>query len=286
MREHLEQRAAELVAARVPFVQATVVRAQHPTSAHAGDEALVLEDGRLEGFVGGVCAESSVVVHGLRALEMGQPLLLRVLAGAGETIVEEGAVTVSNPCLSGGALEIFLDPRTPPPRVVVIGDTPIAHALRTLGEPLGFAIELTTDGESLPDGTDMALVVASHGRDEEAALEAALHAGVPYVGLVASRARGAAVLATLDVTDELRKQVSTPAGLDIGARTAPEIALSILAEIIAVRATERPTPEVTASAVDPVCGMTVPVVPSTLSLEHEGRTVHFCSEHCRDAFAG
>jgi xanthine dehydrogenase accessory factor len=195
-------------------------------------------------------------------------------------------VTVSNPCLSGGALEIFLDPRTPPPRVVVIGDTPIAHALRTLGEPLGFAIELTTDGESLPDGTDMALVVASHGRDEEAALEAALHAGVPYVGLVASRARGAAVLATLDVTDELRKQVSTPAGLDIGARTAPEIALSILAEIIAVRATERPTPEVTASAVDPVCGMTVPVVPSTLSLEHEGRTVHFCSEHCRDAFAG
>jgi xanthine dehydrogenase accessory factor len=294
--DDVASRAAALAADRVPFVRATVVRAQHPTSAHAGDAALVLPDGRIEGFVGGECAEGSVRAHGLRVLAEGAPLLLRILPGAESESREEGAVTVANPCHSGGALEIFLEPQSPPPRVVVVGDTPIARALRALGGSLGFDVAVTADGGiSAPRQDDAALVVASHGRGEVPALEAALHAGVPYVALVASHRRGPAVLAALDVPDHLRSRVVTPAGLDIGARTAPEVALSILAQLIATRATPRPEPAhapdqepappaPSAVAVDPVCGMTVAAVPASLHVEHEGRTVYFCGGHCRDAF--
>ncbi len=134
---------------------------------------------------------------------------------------------VHNPCLSGGTLELFLEAFEPPPLVLVVGDAPIARALRDLGAQLGYDLR-PFDGPVPPDAA--AVVVASHGRGEEPALSAALDAGVPYVGLVASPRRGAAVVAALDVAEDLKARIHTPAGLDIGARTAPEVALSILAE--------------------------------------------------------
>jgi xanthine dehydrogenase accessory factor len=279
--------AAELARSRVPFVQATVVRAQRPTSAHAGDTALVRADGVIDGFVGGTCAEASVREYGLRVLSAGEPLLLRIVPDttcAGPD--EDGAVTVANPCLSGGSVEIFLEPRVPAPRVLVAGDSPIAAALAELGGPLGFAVTVVPAADADPRPDDAALVVASHGRGEEPALEAALRLGVPYIGLIASRKRGAAVLTALDVTEEQRARVHTPAGLDIGARTAPEIALSVLAELVQERrAGQQPHPVAEPeNAVDPVCGMTVAAVPSSLHAEHEGRTVWFCGEGCRRAF--
>jgi xanthine dehydrogenase accessory factor len=218
---------------RRPFVNAVVVRAQRPSSVKAGDRAIVLADGTIDGFVGGACAEESVRLHALRVLETGEPLVLRIVPGDGEAPAEEGAITVSNPCLSGGALEIFLEPQLPAPRMAVVGDTPVARALASLAKRLGY--------EMHPDA-DAAVVVASHGHGEEEALARALEAGVPYVGLVASRRRGAAVLESLDEHD--RERVHTPAGLDIGARTPDEIALSILAEIVALRRTAAlpPTP--------------------------------------------
>src|SRR5436190_5898060 len=224
------RRADELTAARKPFVTAIVVRAQRPSSVTAGDSAVIHPDGTIEGFVGGACAESSVRLHALRVLETGEPLVLRIVPGDEGGPVEEGAVTVQNPCLSGGALEIFLEPRLPAPRVCVVGDTPVAQALVSLGERLGYEVGI----EQLDD--DVALVVASHGRDEEDSLERALRSGVPYVGLVASRRRGPAVLEELRARGTVEAagiaKIRTPAGLDLGARTPEEIALSILAEIV------------------------------------------------------
>jgi xanthine dehydrogenase accessory factor len=133
-----------------------------------------------------------------------------------------------------------------------------------------------------------ALVVASHGRGEEPVLAAALRLGVPYVGLIASRRRGAAVLASLDLPEELTARVHTPAGLDIGARTAAEIALSVLAEIVAERRARagadpvRPAAPVT--AVDPVCGMTVAAVDASPHADVDGVRTWFCGEGCRRAF--
>ena len=233
--EQMSRRLAALEAERVPFVHATVVRAGRPASVRAGAAALVLGDGTIEGFVGGHCAEPSVRLHALHALETGEALLLRIEPGDGEGAAIDGAVTVHNPCISGGALEIFLEPHVPAARVLVVGDTPIAHALAELGRGLGYDVQLHADGSIEPSSDDAALVVASHGRHEPDALAAALDAGVSYVGLVASRTRGQAVVAELEVSDDDRARVRTPAGLDIGARTPPEIALSILAEIVASR---------------------------------------------------
>jgi xanthine dehydrogenase accessory factor len=263
----LAELARRLQDERRAFVTATVVRVQHPTSASLGDVGIVLADGTVEGFVGGVCAESSVRLHGLRALETGEPLLLRLVPDTGDDEpVVDGAVTAHNPCLSGGALEIFLDPSLPPPRVVIVGDAPVAQALHELAphvglEPMGAVGP--ADARVEVSGEDLALVVASHGRDEEPALAAALTEGVPYVGLVASDRRGAAVRAALDVPEDLRARLRTPAGVAIGARTAPEIALAILAEIVQERRSGTPR------------GTPVPVVPITVPAAGHG-----CGDCC------
>jgi xanthine dehydrogenase accessory factor len=255
----LAERARRLQDERQAFVTATVVRVQHPTSASPGDVALVTVDGTVEGFVGGVCAEESVRLHALRAMETGEPLLLRILPEAGEDEpVIDSAVTAHNPCLSGGALEIFLDPCLPAPRVVVVGDAPVAQALRGLAPGVGLEAVTPEDGVVAISGEDLAVVVASHGRDEEPALQAALVEGVPYVGLVASERRGESVRASLDVPDALRARLHTPAGLDIGARTAPEIALAILADIVRERRSGAPR------------GTPVPAVPAQVRAEPQG----------------
>jgi xanthine dehydrogenase accessory factor len=275
----LTRRAQELAERGVPFATATVVRVERPTSAKPGDTALVLEDGTIEGFVGGDCAEQSVREYALRAIEGGETILLRVVPFGGEE--ERGVVTVQNPCLSGGMIEVFVEPVVPAPRVLVEGDLPISHALVRLGGELGLDM-VGGDFEVRPG--DFGLIAAGHGRDELPALKAALDAELRYVGLVASRRRGQGVLGELrsdGVPAGQIDRIDTPAGLDIGARTPEEIALSILAKIVAVRR----APKAVTTAVDPVCGMTVTVVPGTPSLVHEGETLYFCREGCKDAFA-
>lgn len=302
-----------------PFAAATVVRAESPTSVKAGDSAIVRPDGTIEGFVGGTCAEASVRLYSLRAMESGEPLLLRILPGGAEGQPEtaEGAVTVKNPCLSGGALEIFLEPHLPPAALRVVGVAPIADALADLARRLGYAVESGPAEEAEPSPDDAAVVVASHGHDEERVLTAALRSGVPYVALVASEVRGQAVRESLDLSEEDRARLHTPAGLEIGAETPEEIALAILAEIVTLRPSggpravakpsvvgtaaseqDRPAEKVPAepsaapapvvistdTAVDPVCGMEVAASEASIHLERGGELYYFCSEGCRDTF--
>ena len=293
----MSRRAEELAAEGTRFVTATVVRAQRPTSVQAGNVALVLGDGRIEGFVGGVCTEHSIRAYSIQAMETGEAILLRILPFAEEAGAApadftdaDGSVTVQNPCLSGGAVEVFLEPVLPAPRLLVCGDTPIAEAVRRLGGELGYAV---ADGDRLdPRPDDLGLVVAAHGRDELRTLRRGLESGVPYVGLVASPRRGTGVVAELradGVADELLARIDVPTGLDIGARTPPEVALSILARIVAVRheagrAAAAPAPAAAATpqlAVDPVCGMTVAAVEGTPSVTRGGETVYFCCEGCK-----
>jgi xanthine dehydrogenase accessory factor len=282
-------RALELTERRVPFVHARVVRAQPPASAHPGDEAIVYDDGTIDGFVGGMCAESSVRTAALGALHGGGPLLLRVLPEDDAAFPEtQGARVVVNPCLSGGALEIFLEPVLPPPLIEVTGHTPVAEAFVTLAGVLGYAT-----ARSLPDGPPAeqtaAVIVAGQGRGDAAALRAALDARVPHIALVASRRRSAALFGELGLDDAERARIHSPAGLDIKARTAPEIALSILAEVVeAVRTAPGPLPPVAGrpvEVVDPVCGMTVAVGPDTPRLTTADGEFWFCGPGCRDRMA-
>ncbi len=301
-RSEVEERVARLRHERVPFVHATVVLAERPTSAKPGAQAVVFADGTIEGFVGGTCAESTVRAQSLALLDSGETLLLRITAAAGEEEPHEDRLTVHNPCLSGGSLEIFLEPVVPAPLLVVHGDSPIARALLELGECVGYAASAwlsPAEGDTVALPPDTAAVVcASHGRDEEPLLTAALRTGVGYVGLVASRKRGDAVVASLDVDDVARGRIHTPAGLDIGARTPQEVALSILAEMVSERRRTSGRPleephgspqEVAAApsgtALDPVCGMTVATVETSLHLDHEGVRHWFCGSGCLRAFA-
>ena len=287
MTSELPARVQELVAGRRPFVRATVVRAQVPASAHPGDAAIVLADGTMEGFIGGQCAEGSVRTAALSTLRDGESLLLRVLPESERGFPESpGARVVVNPCLSGGALEIFLEPIMPPPLVGVLGETPIADAVVAMAAVLGWSTTRSVPVAGAEGVT--ALVVATHGRDELAAVRAALDAGVGHVAVVASRRRGAALLAELTLTAAEQARVHTPAGLDIGARTAPEVAVSILAEIIAAvrtRSTPAPAGVVPQEFLDPVCGMTVTVVAGTPQLVVDGESVWFCGTGCRDRHA-
>jgi xanthine dehydrogenase accessory factor len=296
----MSRRAEELAAAGAPFVEATVVRAQRPTSVQAGNVALVLADGTIEGFVGGVCTEHSVRAYSLEAMRSGEAVLLRILPfsddeqPSGDVRDADGAVTVQNPCLSGGAIEVFLEPVLPAPRLLVAGDTPVAAALLELGAAIGLRTARVARDEIEPRAGDLALVVAAHGRDELHTLRQGLEAGVAYVGLVASRKRGDGVLAELrgdGVSEEHVARIDVPAGMDIGARRPQEIALSILASVVGVRnglreAAPAPPPadapaDAPALAVDPICGMTVAAVSGTPSLEHAGATIYFCCEGCR-----
>lgn len=297
----LARRAEELTAQGAAFATATVVRAQRPTSARAGNVALVLSDGSIDGFVGGICAEHSVRLYALKAMKTGEPLLIRILPTAGDApegeqeIKEDGAVTVQNTCLSGGAIEVFVEPVLPAPRVHIVGSTPIAAALERSGPELGLDIVAAYDTPpDIQDG-DLGLIVAAHGKGELDALRRALEAGVPYVGLVASPKRGAALIEELredGVTDELLERLECPAGLAIDARTPPEVALSILARVIQTRRGGgwEPALKIPAAlepaefAVDPICGMTVPALDSTPHVVHEGETVYFCCEGCLAKF--
>jgi xanthine dehydrogenase accessory factor len=309
MGTELLARADRLRTQRTPFVLATVVRAERPTSAKAGDRAIVMSDGTIEGFVGGVCAESTVRVEGLRLLGQagtGESTLLRITPTDDDTIstaqeVPEGLVVVGNPCLSGGTLDIFLEAVLPAALMHVFGDAPIARALVTVAQAAGYAVTASDDPATPIAPDTAAVVVASHGRDEETVLAAALRAGVAYVGLVASPRRGAVVVSEVDAAEELRARVHTPAGLNIGARTPLEIAVSVLAEVIAsttgdvAPATARPprqllpmlapAADAAPTAVDPICGMTVAAVPASLHTEYGGRTWYFCAPGCQRAFA-
>jgi xanthine dehydrogenase accessory factor len=291
-------RADRLRAERTPFVLATVVRTERPTSAKPGDRAIVLADGAMEGFVGGVCAESTVRVEGLRLLETGETILLRIMPTDDEQESrppsdEPGVVVVANPCLSGGTLDIFLEAVLPATIMHVYGDAPIARAMARVAQAAGYEVSTSVDPhEPIPDEAT-AVVVASHGRYEEHVIDAALAAGVPYVALVASPRRGGTVLADLTTPESGRAALKTPAGLDIGARTPMDVAVSILAELVSVRSRATPTrgPALplltteTVTAIDPVCHMTVAAIPASLQLEWNGTVWYFCGPGCKQAFA-
>jgi xanthine dehydrogenase accessory factor len=286
MRADLTRAATALRAARTPFVVATVVRIERPASAHAGDTAIVHPDGRIEGFVGGACATSTVRMQALRSLETEQPLLLRIQPDGDLAPAQPGIATATNTCMSGGALEIFLEPQMPAPLVRVLGDSPVAESLRQLAPPLGF--EVATGGE--PDATDDAVVIASLGHSDEQAVEQALASGARYVALVASRRRGQAVVEALrasGVCETRLARLRTPAGLDIGARTHAEIALSILAQLVQERSLAEPShapanaPE---GLVDLVCGMVEPPGAGWQRIAVEGGEGAFCCDGCRRRF--
>jgi xanthine dehydrogenase accessory factor len=281
-----------------PYALATVVRVDPPVSSRVGDKAVVSADGRLDGWVGGACAEPIVVREALAALAEGRPRLVRItpaeLAAADRPAAEPGVVEAVSTCPSGGGLEVFVEPVGTAPRLLVCGRTPVARTLARLAEAVGYDVSGVDDADldglrAGAAGPGDAVVVASMGHYDEEALAAALRTRAGYVGMVGSRRRAATVLEALrrrGVPDAELRRVASPAGLDLGPSTQPEIAVAILAELIRERHRRAAAPAAPAveQASDPVCGMQVAVTGASLGADHDGRTFWFCSEHCRHAF--
>jgi len=246
-----------------PFALATVVRTVAATAAKAGAKAVIQPDGTIsEGWIGGGCARAAVLKAAKEALADGKPRLVSVQppdvlqahgVQAGEE--REGTRFAKNMCPSQGTMDVFVEPVLPRPQVVVCGASPVAVAVANLGRSMGFAVTVCApaaeqasfpeadrriEGYALPvdDGGRRFVVVATQGRGDEAALQAALAVESDYVAFVGSRKKAEALKAKLKeqgVTPERLGKLKAPAGLDLGAITPDEIAISILAEIVAVR---------------------------------------------------
>ena len=298
-----------------PFVLATVVACKPPTSAKPGAQALVQPDGSFYGWVGGSCAQPLVTQESLKALRDGEARLALLAPDPQEVDVGlQGAVPIPMTCQSEGTLAIYLEPWLPRPGLVVIGQSPMARSLVTLGDRLGFRVsacdpsatsELFPDAESIVQelgalrgniGPRSYVVVVTMGHYDEEALEAALDGRAGYVGMVASPRRGRAVIDYLrgrGIPADKLDSVKYPAGLDIGAETPEEIALSILTEIVQrMRAEpqgvstepEAQSVEDESTVIDPICNMTVNVADSRYHSRYNGATFHFCCLACKDQF--
>jgi xanthine dehydrogenase accessory factor len=296
----LEQ-AAELTRRGDAFALATVVWRQGPSSGQQGSRAIITASGELRGWIGGACAEPVVIREAREVISTGEARLL--LLGTPDQFgaaVPDGMTVVPISCQSEGALEVYIEPVLPVPHLVVVGRSPMAETLASLGRDLGWRTDLVAGPDLAEAGASerSMVVVATQGHGDEDAVQAALAVRPAYLGLVGSRRRGTAVLGYLAdrglPADQLDR-VRVPAGLDLGHTSHREIAVAILAELVQLRAagtltTASPAAAASAAAepaeaTDPVCGMTVAAGPSSYPLEHDGATYYFCRAACRQEFA-
>ncbi|WP_419949017.1 XdhC family protein [Candidatus Palauibacter sp.] len=317
MRRDLVELAARLSGEGRPFALATVVRSERPTSGKPGNTALITADGAMHGWIGGSCTRSEVIRHALEALDRGEP---RLLAFGSEGGRPDDVVEVPMSCSSGGEVDVHINPVLPAPVLLVAGNSPIALALVRLGRAMGYTtVAATPDDETLaeaahetvddlagatgryaerPGGAKLYGVVATMGQSDERALAELAAVRPDYLGVIASPTRMEEVrrvLAAEGLGEEEIARVRGPAGLDIGAESPEEIAVSILAEIVELAArqpapdagepdmTEAASPPSGAGAIDPVCGMTVGMDGAPASV-YQGETVYFCCYGCRTRF--
>jgi xanthine dehydrogenase accessory factor len=327
----LEQASAMQAAGR-PFALVTVVRCESPTSAKPGAKAVVDADGNIDGWIGGGCAQPAVIDTVKKALKDGQARLIRVSPVKGGK-VEEGIIDFGMTCHSGGTLDIFIDPVVPRPALLIIGASPSAQALAALASRVGFDVSAASPGadrEMFPDalqvldsldvtslqgGEASFVVVATQGKRDEAGLEAALASGAPYIAFIASERKADKLRGYLKERGHDARRVDAidaPAGVEIGAVTYEEIALSVLAGLIKARRGEgiglvpAVAAEATCSgsesaagmataaasertgaaenAIDPVCGMSVAVAAAEFISEYQGRRYYFCCAGCQHSF--
>jgi xanthine dehydrogenase accessory factor len=254
---------SQLKAAEQAFVLATVVRTVSVTAAKAGAKAVIRPDGSIAaGWIGGGCARGAVLKAARDALSDGVPrmvsvqpenLLAELGVSAGDSI--DGVRFAKNMCPSKGTMDIFVEPVLPHPSLVVLGASPVALSLAAQARALGYHVTLAAPTADLQESPDADLVidgfvpgeltqarrfvvVSTQGKGDEAALRAALAVDATYHGFVGSRRKMAALrekLAAEGVPPATLDRIKAPAGLDLGAITPEEIAMSILAEITTLR---------------------------------------------------
>lgn len=308
------KKTTELVTRGDSFVTATVVRCQSPTSGKPGDKAIIHADGKIWGWIGGGCAQPVVIKEALKALGDGRPKLVRISPSANNP--EEGIVDYTMTCHSGGALDIYLEPVLPKPRILILGRSPVARTLAQLGSTIGYTVVVVSADAAAENPANAEIVetqdfnlervtitpqtfvvVATQGEGDEEALEQATRTNAAYIAFVASKTKARKVFEHLQsrgASSDKVSQIRAPAGLDLGARSPEEIAVSILAEIIQIRANAAKEaaqsepgsslPVINDEAKDPVCGMIVNQTKTKYQADYQGRMFYFCCAGCKQTF--
>jgi len=291
------QRAVEMLKEGTSFAMATVVWRQPPSSGQYGSRAIVTADGEIYGWIGGACAEPVIIREAKKVIAEGNPKLLWLGQDADfqGMHVPQGVATVPMACQSEGALQIYVEPMQAVPKILIVGRSPMALTLTELVKAMDWNVELVGLSDlatSMIDSTTI-VIVATQGHGDEESLEVTMAADPFYVGLVASRKRGQAVLEYLKdrgLSQEKLDRINVPIGLDLGHTSHREIAVSILAQLVQLRAAgalnATPTTAKTEiqEVIDLVCGMTVETIPANRPYEFEGVTYYFCAPGCRKAF--
>ncbi len=301
--------AVALTQQRRAFALATVVWRRAPSSGHVGSKAIVLPDGTVRGWLGGACAEPTVVREALASITDGEPRLLYLGAAAELTGDDRDRIVVPMACESEGSLEVYVEPFLPKPQLVVVGRSPAVHALTVAARAVEWDVAVIDDGgrpsehpypELVRTALDLdglgitrstAVVVATQGHYDDVALRAALATDAGYVGVIAAEKRASSLLRLLhdsEVDDAQLARVHAPAGLDLGPVTNAEIAVAILADLVARRAAGELRDAAPAAARpearDPVCGMLVYVDDAKHRAVHNSVDYWFCSAGCLRAF--
>ena len=282
MRADLLPLAASLSARGERFALVTVVRREPPSSARVGDTALVTESGEYHGWAGGGCTRETVVREAQRAMADGEPRLLSLSPDTGAK-PRPGMVALQMTCDSGGTVEIYVEPVLPVPRLVLFGATPMVEALARIGEAMGYRVE--RGAEASLKGAHV--LVGTMGDEDLEVLQKVLRGEPAYVGVIASRKRFDQVRETLIACGVPRaavERVAAPAGLDIGAKTPEEIALSVMAQIVEQQRKAVPAKASLEEATDPICGMKVAVAGARHVAALSGKRYYFCCAGCRTKF--
>lgn len=313
MNNRILEKANEFLSQSVPFALATVVRRERPTSGEPGDKAIITSDGEFLGWIGGSCAQPTVLQEAKKAIADGEPRLVVLTPNLNEE-PREGVDLYRMTCYSGGTMEIYIEPYLPAPQLLVCGASPAAEALVKIGAAVGFNVVLTDpsatkekfsaadvilaqiEPDKLGAVRELYAVVATNGNWDEEAIKALLPLSPNYLGLVASKKRFQQIFKQLTddgVPQEKLDLIKCPAGIDMPARTFPEVALSIIAEIVTLRRSqEKQVAAVRGSvesskvplAEDPVCHMKVDPQTAAGSFFFAGITYYFCNAHCKNSF--
>ena len=302
-------RAADLEKKSIPFAIATVIDTIAPTSAKPMAKAIITADGKMEGWIGGGCAKDSVIDEALHCLKTGMSSVLRLSPQQ----FSDGNVSYKKEiflmCESGGTLEFHIEPVLPMTKLVIYGSTPAVEALAKMGEILDYEIYALAPGISeidLPDGVikmeefsaiegQCVAVVAAQGEGDLRALKAAIASKPEFLSLIASKKKSKSLLKRL-ANDGIRQDeidsIKFPAGLDIGAVTPQEIAVSIIAELVQQKMAKAHEDKIilevsepnNGKPKDPICGMLVDPLTADHSSDYEGITFYFCCGGCKERF--
>lgn len=297
------------------FAIAFVINRQLPSSGKPGDRAVIEKDGTLSGWIGGGCTRGIVIKEALLAIESGKPRIVNI-SPKGEVRAKTGVMDYKMTCHSGGAVEVYIEAVLPKPHLLILGKSHVAMSLSRIAKAMDYQLSVlakSADEIAFPDADliqeedaemkmvqpNSYIVVCTQGENDEQALAYALRSDASYISFIASRKKANAIfrnLRQMDFSFDDLKRIKTPAGLNINAKLPEEVAISILAEIIAHIRKEEPEEQnasrhqlpVTNSNpnlfINPVCGIPVDKKTAKHIIDYEGEKYYFCCDGCKVTF--